>query len=175
MISTGVKAGTGWYKTLLHSSSGAVAANPTTTTTRPIRSSRQRSLSSASYGRYSAKWGVSGTRRLDHRHDSGLGRLGQLGPGIDHSGQVQVIPVPGTDPAARRRNRRFFEGGRSNRRQPGRWNSSTSIYPLTTRAPSGGTRRVRARRAHRNGHSPGHDSQLSPPVYDSHLSDRKVR
>ena len=104
-------------------------------------------------------------RRLDHRHDAGLHRLGQLGPGIDHCGQVEVIPVPGTEPAPRWRNRRLSEDGLSRRRQPGRWNSSTSIYPLTTRAPSGGTGRVKVRRAHRNGHSPGHDSRLRTSVY----------
>jgi hypothetical protein len=38
--------------------------------------------------------------------------------------------------------------------------------PLTPRAPSGGTGRVKVRRAHRNGHSPGHDSRLRASVYD---------
>ncbi len=102
---------------------------------------------------------------LDHRHDDGLDQLGQLRPGIDQGGRVGVIPVPGTDPATRWRNRRPTGGGRSSRRQPGRWSSSTSIYPLTTPAPSGGTGRVKVRRAHRNGQSPGHDSRLRTSVY----------
>ena len=36
------------------------------------------------------RWGVSGTRRLDHRHDAGLDRLGKIGPCIHHGGQVGV-------------------------------------------------------------------------------------
>ena len=92
-------------------------------------------------------------------------RLGQLGLGIDDVGQVGVIAVPRSDPAARWRNRRLSEGGRSRSRQRCRWNSPSSLYPLTTSAPSGGTGRVKVRRAHRNGQSPGHDSRLRTSVY----------
>ena len=81
------------------------------------------------------------------------------------SGQVGVIRVPATNPAAQSRIRRLSEGGRTSRRQTGRWTSSTSIYPSTKRGPSGGTGRVKVRRAHRNGQSPGHDSRLRTSVY----------
>src|SRR5208283_1427048 len=63
--------------------------------------------------------------------------LGQVGPCIDNVGQVGVIQVPGTDPTVRWRSRCPFEGGRSSRRQPGRWGSSTSFYPLTYERPVG--------------------------------------
>jgi len=53
------------------------------------------------------------------------------GPGTEYRGQAGVIPVPEIDPAPRWRNRRLSEGERSSPRQPGRWSSSTSIYPLT--------------------------------------------
>ncbi len=46
------------------------------------------------------------TGDLDPRQDPGTDRLWQVGPGIDHGGRLGVIPVPGTDPAARWRNRR---------------------------------------------------------------------
>jgi len=74
---------------------------------------------------------------LDHRHDAGLDRLGQVGSCIDDVGQVGVIQVPGTDPTVRWRSRCPFEGGRSSRRQPGLWGSSTSFYPLTYERPVG--------------------------------------
>src|SRR5271157_3092686 len=41
--------------------------------------------------------------------------------------------------------------------------------------PSGGTRRSKGRRTHRNGHLPGHDSRLSPIVYKKSLSEWKIR
>ncbi len=100
---------------------------------------------------------------LDHRHDASLDRLGQLRPGIDHGGQVAVTGFLPSDPADSGRSRGSYGvGHRSPASQP-IWCLS-SVYPFTMVAVRWDGR-VKARRAHHNGHSPGHDSRLHSSVY----------